>query len=693
MRLRHAIATSLVGLSTFAAGCGGGAGKAWQCESPAGADADGGTAPDYLQQLGCLTDFQVLASAPLDETIPGARSGKIVLDQYDDDALYFQNSNKFQIHHDFAAQYLSGPDHPIVPPLSEFNTTQYTSLDRRFLLGAVTHYEGPDIWALEIAPYDTATAEMIAKLYNAVKANVYFGSKLAFHPTSEAVEAVAKKLSGSIAIATTADIFAKIDYQPLNTGESIGQLRFVKSAEIETAYVGFRDVVVLDSSPDNISVCAGIISQDFQTPLSHINVLARNRGTPNMGLRGAFDDTDLRALEGKWVHFVVGAFEYTLTEVSSDEADAWWEAHKPTPRQVPAMDLTVTDLRDIEGVVVESSATPMKMSIQNAITAFGAKAAGYSVLRNTPGLPIRKAFAIPVFYYDQFMKQNGFYDRVTALRADPEFRDKPAVRDAALAQLRADILAAPIDAGFQALLKAKLIADYPGLTMRFRSSTNAEDLDGFPCAGCYDSHTGDPGDWETDTATCATDGNNSCSVLQAIRKTWATVWKLRTYEEREYHSIDHNAVGMALLVHHNFDAEEANGVAVTANPFDPSGLVPGFYINVQWGGGAEVVDPPPGITSDEFIYQFSYPGQPIIFISHSNLVVDGATVLTPEQTYQLGSALDLIHRRFSPAFGPLGGNNGWYAMDVEFKFDDEDSPGEPPKLLVKQARPYPGPSQ
>ncbi len=609
MRIKNATLVSLIGLSALAPACGGGDAKVWQCQDPAATSADGGAAvPDYLTEIGCISDFQELASEPLDETIPGARSGKIVLDQYDDDALYFQNSNKFQIHHDFAAQYLSGPEHPIVPPLTEFNANQYTSIDRRFLLGALTHYEGPDIWALEIAPYDTATVEMITKLYQAVKQRVYVGAKLAFHPTSEAVEAVAARLPASVKIAKTSEIFAKITYQPLNTGETIGQLRFVKSAEIETAYVGFRDIVVLDSSPDNISVCAGIISQEFQTPLSHINVLARNRGTPNMGLRGAYDDPTLRALEGKWVRFVVGAFEYSTVEVTSDEADAWWEAHKPAPRQVPAMDLTVTDLRDVEYVVIEDAAVPMKMSIQKAITAFGAKTAGYSVLRNTPGLPTRKAFGIPVFFYDQFMKQNGFYDRVRTLRADPDFRDKPAVRDAALAQLRTDILAAPVDADFQALLKAKLIADYPGQTMRFRSSTNAEDLDGFPCAGCYDSHTGDPGDWETDTAACATDGNNNCSVLQAIRKTWATVWKLRTYEEREYHSIDHTAVGMALLVHHNFALEEANGVAVTANPFDPSGLVPGLYINVQWGGGAEVVDPPPGITSDEFIYQFSYPG-------------------------------------------------------------------------------------
>ena len=28
-----------------------------------------------------------------------------------------------------------------------------------------------------------------------------------------------------------------------------------------------------------------MITEEFQTPLSHVNVLAQNRGTPNMGLR------------------------------------------------------------------------------------------------------------------------------------------------------------------------------------------------------------------------------------------------------------------------------------------------------------------------------------------------------------------------------------------------------------------------
>jgi hypothetical protein len=67
-------------------------------------------------------------------------------------------------------------------------------------------------------------------------------------------------------------------------------------------------------------------------------------------------------------------------------------------------------------------------------------------------------------------------------------------------------------------------------------------------------------------------------------------------------------------------------------------------------------------------------------------------VLTTTQTYKLGKALDAIHQRFSAAYGPAAGNLGWYAMDVEFKYDD-DGQGGTPALFIKQARPYPGRGQ
>jgi phosphoenolpyruvate synthase/pyruvate phosphate dikinase len=215
--------------------------------------------------------------------------------------------------------------------------------------------------------------------------------------------------------------------------------------------------------------------------------------------------------------------------------------------------------------------------------------------------------------------------------------------------------------------------------MRFRTSTNSEDLDGFPCAGCYESQTGDPKNWD--------------SVLDAVRGAWSSIWLFRTFEERSFYGIDHHSVGMALLVHHNFPAEEANGVAVTNNVFDVAGIEPAFYINVQWGGDAEVVHPPAGVTADSFLYFFDNPNQPVTFIAHSNLIPDGETVLTASQTHELGVALSAIHERFSAAYGPQSGNNGWYAMDVEFKFDDMDQADGKPHLFIKQARPYPGQSE
>jgi pyruvate,water dikinase len=672
-----------------------------------GAGPDGGTGvPDYLEQLGCLTDFQALSSDPLDVSIPGARSGKVVLDTLDSNHVYFQNSKKFQIHYQFASKYLSGPAHPIVPPLGDFNSTEYTSANRRFILGAITYYEGPKAWVLEIAPYDTADAEMIQTLFEAAKAHVYFSGELSFHPTSESVALVAKNLPSTIPIKTTDELFADIQYQPLYLGTSVGQLKFVKAADLATTYLGFRDIVVLDHVPNDIAVTAGMITEEFQTPLSHINILAQNRKTPNMGLRKATTNETLLALQGKWVSFTVGSQNWDVHEVTVAEADTWWEAHKPAPVTLPTVNVSVTDLRNVEDLVVEGPGVNLREAIATAILAFGTKASNYGVIYNTgtdangnvlslakdaqgnyltnPAdpkityrIPIRKAFAIPVFYYRQFMTQNGFFDRVDAMLADPSFKNDSKVRDTQLAKLRDDIIGAPVDSGFQAVLRAKLNADYPGETIRFRTSTNAEDLDGFPCAGCYDSHTGDPKDWEG-------------SLLHAIKEAWSGVWFYRTFEERSFHSIDHKQVAMALLAHHNYPDEEANGVALTGNPFDPSGLQPALYFNVQYGGNAEVVHPPPGVSSDQVLYfYYNLPNRPQSYLGHSNLVPTGQTVLSEAQILELGQALDTIHKRFSPAYGPQAGNNGWYAMDCEFKFDDEDKPGSPPTLLIKQARPSP----
>jgi pyruvate, water dikinase len=634
----------------------------WDCQLA-------GDAPDAATQLGCVDDFALLASEPVDTSIPGARSVKTIVDQVNENSLTFQDSVSYPTHYDYASTFLGESPLPFVGSLGEFNATEYSSPTRRFLLGAVTHYEGPDVYVYEIAPYDTATAAMLVTALEAIQANAWFGEDLLFHPTSSAITAVAAELPASIGIITTDELYEGIDYQPLNVAESYGLLRFITAEELEDDAATFRDIVVLDNVPNDISVVMGIITAEFQTPLSHVNVLSANRGTPNMALRGAYEDPELRALEGEWVRLEVGSSDWTITQVTREEADEWWDANRPDEVQVPGADLSITALTDIE-LVVDLDAEEMREAIKTGTRAFGGKAAHFSVLARIPEVPSPPAFGVPIAHYFQFMQDNGFEAQVQAMLEDPEFLDDPLVRKTSLEQLRADMEAAPFDADLQAALLAKITSEFDYTRMRFRSSTNAEDLDGFTGAGLYTSKSGDPNDPDK-------------PVMDAVREVWASVWNFRAFEERSYRSIDHLAVGMALLVHRSFPDEEANGVALTNNPYDLSGQESPFYVNVQLGGES-VVQPESGITTEQLLYYYDRAGQPIVYLAESSLTEPGERVMTAAQLYELGESLGAIRSTFATAYA----TDGWWAMDVEFKLEGE--PGEEPLLYVKQARPYGG---
>ncbi len=643
----------------------------WECTLDSDSD------PDFAHVLGCQEDYDQLAAQPADASIPGATSVKTIVDRLDDNRLWFQNSKRYCIHWEFASEHLSGNGLPIVPEMGSFNETEYYSPDRRFLLGAISHYDGPDKWVYEISPYDTADADMITTAFREIKESLFVGKELAFHPTSAAVEAVAATLPEDIPVVSSEVLYKGVDYQPLNLGTSMGQLRRYAAADVEANYINYREIVVLDEVPNDISIVAGIITAQFQTPLSHINVLSVSRGTPNMALTGAEGLAELDALEGKWVELTVGPFDWGVREVTSEVADAWWQEHKPLPLTVQPMNVTVTDLTGSLDML-DLEADELGAAISAAIPIYGAKATNYGALAeaNLEGqpIPIQTAFAIPMYYYNQFMEDNGLWIRMAELMASPDWSD-PSLRGEMLLAFQEEMRAKPARAEVVEAVTARAQGLFPGEKIRFRSSTNAEDLGKFTGAGLYDSETGDP----------TVSAGEKDSIEWAMKKVWSQVWNPRAYEEREYYSMSQTDVGMALLTHANFPDEEANGVAITNNPFDPSGLEPALYVNAQ-EGVVDVVAPEPGVLPDAYIHYYYSPGQPIVFIQHSTLVETGETVLTNAESYALGTALDAISTFFRPAYGST---NEWYAMDVEWKFDDKYTPGTP-ALFVKQARPFAG---
>jgi hypothetical protein len=111
-----------------------------------------------------------------------------------------------------------------------------------------------------------------------------------------------------------------------------------------------------------------------------------------------------------------------------------------------------------------------------------------------------------------------------------------------------------------------------------------------------------------------------------------------------------------------------------------------FAVSHPSGGEWPVVPPLSQFNLTEYYSpDLSTPGQPIVYTQRSTLLAEGSAVLSPAQAYRLGSALDVIHKYFFSAYGAAG---GWYALEVDWKFDDKWTAGEP-ALFIKQARPYP----
>lgn len=606
------------------------------------------------QRIECVEQFYAQAARPLSGALPGAFTVKTLIDLSNGEQVHFQDTATYPLHRAFAVAHLGFPQG--APFANEYYLPQ-----RRYLLGAVTRYEEPDAWAYEIAPYDTASPEMVALAFRRLRDAAVFGPALRFHPTSADQEArlsPALLALGDVAVITTDQLFAGTTYQPLNLGATIGQVRILAEGDLPGAYIGPREIAVLPTAPEDISVVAAIVTATPQTPLSHVNVLSQQRGTPNMALRDAARVFAPHA--GRWVRLHVGAFSYSITPATQEEADAFWATHRPTPVTVPAPDYARAGLLDLDALALAD------------LPAVGGKAAHFAELRKIKDLRVPAGFAIPVSHYQRFLLENGLDRQIAELLADPRLRADGTYRRQQLQALQARMTAAPVPADLLAALQARMERDFPGRRMRFRSSTTAEDLDGHSGAGLYESESGQFGDPKR-------------PVDAALRKVWASLWGFRAFEERDHVSIDHQKVAMGVLVHPAYLDEAANGVALSGNPFDtsPDGE-DAFYINAQLGE-VSVVSPPRGVTAEQILYFYFHNGQPAAYLSRSSLVPAGATVLSRQALFELGTALSLIRDHFSRFYKPRSGP--YLAMDVEFKL----TPGQ--KIEIKQARPYPGRGQ
>ena len=469
------------------------------------------------------------------------------------------------------------------------------------------------------------------------------------------------------------DIRPDVEYEAYNPAEGYGLLDVFDPGESP----GPRDVAILSVLPNDLPRAAGVITTVPQTPLSHVNLRAIQNGTPNAFIRDALTDEAVTDLVGSYVYYRATADGYTLRAATKAEVDTHHAASRPKQTQTLQRDLTKTSI------------TPLSSVSFADWTAFGVKAANVAELTKVslPTATTPVGYAVPFYFYDEFMKQatvsketilgkkkapaaekitlpagTTLASAVTQMLAHPKFQTDTDIQEEMLDDLRKAIKNATSPQWVITALTA-MHNNYPeGQSLRYRSSTNNEDLPEFNGAGLYDSKTQDP-DETTD------DG-----IDKSIKAVWASLWNHRAFLERDFHRVDHTTVAMGVLVHPNYSDEKVNGVAVS---FDPVTSRDGYYyVNTQLG--EDLVTNPEALSLPEELL-LDPSGAPFV-LARSNLAPANQLLMTNAQMIYLRASLKAIHHHFETLYSPADGED--FAVEIEFKITAQN------KLAIKQARPW-----
>ena len=611
---------------------------------------------NYFEELIDNNAFEMLAHLPSKTHLSGIRSVKAIFDSRKN-IMYYMNSKKYNLHYTFSKEQLE-----YIPTHGQFINEQYTNNSKRYLYPiTINYFKELDSYTFEFFSSDGATCEDVYKVYHKIIQSSYLKDKLYFYTTNN----VWKDCTDIKTIGAN-ELYEGQNYQALNIAESYGYLRKIDVNDIASLELQKRDIVLTNGIPIDIPVLAGIITTEFQTPLSHINVLSHNRGTPNMALKTGFKDESFHNLNGELVYLNVTVDSYDIRKATIEEATIFWNNNEPREEVILDKDLNDYGLFQLENASI------------NDVNKIGGKAANFAEIlkafkRENQTAPVpENYFAIPFYYYNEHLKRYGIETYIETILNQSEFKTNTSYRKLMLEKIRDTIKDSPLDADLLTNILNTMTADTRFTSYRFRSSTNAEDLEGFNGAGLYSSYSGKL-------------NHVKKTPQKAIKKVWASLWNYIAYEERDYFKINHLSTAMGILVHRSFPDEDANGVVITKNIFNRNHA---FVVNVQFKE-ISVVNPDPGVINDQIIiYTFSTNNKEytLEYNTFSNAVSDtSGNVMTDEELFELADYLSIINIYFYSRVYDCNCDYSDFGLDIEFKVD---SSIDDRRIYIKQARPY-----
>jgi hypothetical protein len=558
--------------------------------------------PPWIAELKTEQDF-----INYSKEVNGERYAKFIVD-LKTNQIYYVDAELYPMHKDFIfAELLKTPRTKAAEQQLDRN---YGKDKPAYIMCYLVHHVGPDKWSFSYWDGDRATAAHTKLAYERMKATFYGWEKVRFRAHSNDQEIMAAELP-QIGRITNDELYKLSDYQAFNTGRAVGILRVIpKGVTYPDLEVAPDEIVILPEPLTDITPVAGMLSETFSTPLAHVNLRAAAWGIPNVALKKA--STKFADLVGKQVMFEASKAGATMRLATPGEIAAAKESRGrgvSETVQVPKADLTRKELRSLAQLRAIDA------------QAFGSKAAnlGEIVAAKEPGLVVPPGFGVPIAHYAGHLAKHGIDREIETMLADATFNSDRSKRRAMLEALRKRIQDAPIDAALERdigaalgrlTLEARLpilppkrlsVGDAVGdagvdgganspqdagaarapllskgeteLGVFVRSSTNAEDLEGFSGAGLYDT---------------VPNVRGVTAVANAVKRVWASVWNFAAYEERERYKVSQKQVFGAVLIQIGVNATAA-GVLVTAHASDPTNTTT-FTINAKSGLGIRVVD-------------------------------------------------------------------------------------------------------
>ncbi len=573
--------------------------------------------------------------------------------------IYYMDTKRFEHHYRYFKKI--SPFH--ISEQAFDKVTYYTNIGRHNLAGSIVardNYkdeENPDgIYTIEYWPTDPVSYNYIKLSWDLINKTFSFAKNQIYHylgSQTQIDQHMKEKMhfeqDSSIRLIDSDTLFYNLDFIPLNTGDSLGVLRILDLTDLPEP----EDIVIFKSLPNDLSHVRGIITDIAQTPLSHVNLKAKQNNIPNAYIKNASTNPTLIKLKDKPVHLKVEPEGYEINEVTYKDVSDNLRALSPQTASVPEMSLNQKKIIELWDVGF------------NETNAFGAKSSNLGELLSViPNINSVKGHAVPFYYYDYFMKENNLYVEVEKLLGSTKNKANIVLKEEQLKQLREKIREGHIPEWMMKDFSDLRAAYSEGSSLRLRSSSNSEDLEDFNGAGLYESLVYSP---------------EICPLDVSIKEVWASLWTLRAFTERDFHKIDHNAIAMGILVHSNYDKERNNGVIVTKNLFDS--IWKGFYINVQ-SGQSLVTNPDTKALPDELLVSEVGANRKleIQYIRHSNLISKGTNVMQENEILKLVNISKQIHEHFKVCYSAEDDNE--FAMEIEFL---TSSAGD---IKVLQARPW-----